>query len=82
MSTESAQTGRLLRAQDIRHVPVGVGDDRGRRVHGPDQETNMRRLLPEARETPGTVLVQRDAPQTYRVLQVHEAEGDETGPGK
>lgn len=82
VSTESAQTGRLLRTQDIRHIPAGVRDDHFRRVHGPGEAADLRHLFSEAGETPGAVPVQRDAPQTHRVFQVHEAKGDEVGPGK
>lgn len=79
MPAEPAQTGDVLREQDIRYVPAGVRHDRVRRVHGTAETVDLRDILPETREATRAVPVQRDAPEAIGFLPVHAAEGREVG---
>lgn len=58
MPAKPSQAGRVLHAQDIRHVRGGVRHDRVRWVHEPTKTDDLCDILQETRETPRTILVQ------------------------
>jgi len=68
VSSESAQVGRVLHAQDIRHVNAGVCHDRIRRVLGPVKTIDLCGILQEERKTTRAIPVQRDIKETNGVL--------------